>query len=310
MDATAAVPRIVERFAETLRLQRGLTETTVLSYVRDLADFGRFLRRLGERIGRSIELENADRSSIRSYLAELHRRQISGRTAARRLSALRSFYRHLVSRGVLERSPVHGLSAPRYSKPLPGFLTLDEAFGLLGGPADGRRGLRSQAILELLYGSGLRVSEAAALDVQDVDLAAGRFRVLGKGRKERMAFLTPAARDALQRYLDAWRPVRLGAGHGEAAGPLFLGRSGTRLAARSLHRLVSASAKAAGLGRGVSPHTLRHSFATHLLDGGADLRSIQELLGHASLAATQRYTHVSVERLLEAYHQAHPRSED
>jgi integrase/recombinase XerC len=230
---------------------------------------------------------------------------------ARRLSALRALYKYMVSRGLLERSPVQGLRTPRYAKPLPDFLTVDEAFGLVRSAAEQELVvLRGRAVLELLYGSGIRVSEAAGLDLDELDLGRGTFKVLGKGRKERMAFLTPTAVEAIGRYVAAWAEVRRRAGYGRDRGPLFLGLRGTRLGTRSLHRLVSKAGRDAELQRSVSPHTLRHSFATHLLDSGADLRSIQELLGHESLAATQRYTHVSVERLMEAYHKAHPRSEE
>jgi site-specific recombinase XerD len=305
------IPRLLEHFGETLRLQKGLTASTVETYLRDLLDFRSFLQRLGQRLGRPIDLDTAERASVRAYLADLHRRGNSPRTSARRLSSLRAFYRYLVSRGLLERSPVRAVASPRYSQPLPGFLTVDEAFGLMESPPEGTLlGARTKAILELLYASGIRVSEAAGLRISDLDLARGSFKVLGKGRKERIAFLTPAAVEALTGYLRLWEPVRRSAGHGLDSGPLFLGLRGTRLGTRSLQRLVSKSAAQANLNRPVSPHTLRHSFATHLLDDGADLRSIQELLGHASLGATQRYTHVSVERLLDAYHRAHPRSQE
>jgi integrase/recombinase XerC len=307
------VPRILERFADTLRLQKGLTDSTVSTYLRDLADFRSFLGRLAQRTGRAMDLDTADRSSIRGYLAELHRRGLAPRTSARRLSSLRTFYSHLVSRGMIERSPVRGLSSPRFPQPLPGFLTVDEAFGLLEPDgADEAAGLveaRSRALVELLYSSGIRVSEAAGLDLGDLDLERGVFKVLGKGRKERVAFLTETATEALREYLAKCAPLRRKRGHGVDGGPLFLGKTGKRLATRSLQRLVGKRAHDAGLNRAISPHTLRHSFATHLLDSGADLRSIQELLGHSSLGATQRYTQVSIERLMEAYHRAHPRSE-
>jgi len=304
------VPRILERFGDTLRLQKGLTDSTVGTYLRDLLDFRAFLGRLSQRTGRSMDLDTADRSAVRGYLAELHRRGLAPRTSARRLSSLRAFYSHLVSRGLKDRSPVRGLSSPRFAHPLPGFLTVDEAFGLLEpGESDGLAEARSKALLELLYSSGVRVSEAAGLDLADLDLERGVFKVMGKGRKERVAFLTDTAAEALREYLALCEPLRRKGGYGVDGGPVFLGRNGKRLGARSLQRLVGKRASDAGLNRAVSPHTLRHSFATHLLDSGADLRSIQEMLGHTSLGATQRYTQVSIERLMEAYHRAHPRSE-
>jgi integrase/recombinase XerC len=305
------IQRLLDLFADTLRLQKGLTASTVSSYLRDLDDFRRFLHRLGQRLDRAVDLDKAERPAVRAYLADLHRRGISARTVARRLSSLRAWFTYLVSRGLLERSPVRALASPRFSMPLPGFLTVDEAFGLLDTtPQNTLRTARTRAVLELLYASGIRASEAAGLQLGDLDLRRACFKVLGKGRKERVAFLTPAAIEALIHYLGLWEPVRRRAGYGPDAGPVFLGLRGTPLGRRSLHRIVAQGAARAGLNRSVSPHTLRHSFATHLLDSGADLRSIQELLGHASLTATQRYTHVSIERLLKAYHQAHPRSQE
>jgi integrase/recombinase XerC len=220
---------------------------------------------------------------------------------ARKLAALRSCFRFLVRRGVLEGNPAREARSPRQPRRLVTFLPIDEATQLVDGRGvGGESRARDVAILELLYASGLRVSELAGLDLDDLDRTERTLRVLGKGRKERIVPYGDAAAGALERWLGK---------RGEASGAVFTNARGGRLTVRSIHTIVRRAARAAGITRRVSPHTLRHTFATHLLDGGADLRAIQELLGHSRLSTTQRYTHVGAEQLMKVYDRAHPRAQ-
>jgi integrase/recombinase XerC len=238
---------------------------------------------------------------IRAWLAALHARGLAPASVARKLAAVRSCYRFLVRRGVIEGNPAREARSPRQPRRLVSFLPIDEATQLVDGKAiGGRSRARDLAILELLYASGLRVSELAGLDLDDVDRGERAVRVLGKGSKERIVPYGGAA----SRALESWLGER-----GEARGPLFTNARGGRLTVRSVHTIVRRSARAAGITRRVSPHTLRHTFATHLLEGGADLRAIQELLGHSRLSTTQRYTHVGAEQLMKVYDRAHPRAQ-
>jgi tyrosine recombinase XerC len=268
----------------------------VKSYRSDLADCAAFLvhRRLGP-------LADADTRVLRAYLADLVDRGLARTSIARRLAALRSFYRFLLRRGRLALNPAGDVRTPRPEKTLPGYLPVDETEALLRAAAERATpaGPRDRAVIEVLYATGIRVSELAGLDVADVDLREGAVRVLGKGGKERVVPMGAKAVDAVRAYL---------AGRPRATGALFVNERGGRLTVRSLHRVVRRRARAAGLHRRVTPHTLRHSFATHLLDAGADLRLIQELLGHARLGTTQKYTHVSTDRLMRVYDAAHPRA--
>jgi integrase/recombinase XerC len=282
-------------FLRHLSVERNASAHTLRSYRTDLTDFQRFAET------RQVPgLAAADTRLVRAWLAALHARGLEPSSVGRKLAALRSCFRFLVRRGVLERNPARELTGPRQPRPLVSFLPHDEAAQLVEGRAIGGPAReRDRAILELLYASGLRVSELCGLDVDALDRAGQTVRVLGKGRKERIVpYGAPAAR-ALQGWL---------ARRGERPGPLFTGARGGRLGVRAVHTLVRRAARAAGLTRRVSPHTLRHTFATHLLDGGADLRMIQELLGHSRLSTTQRYTHVGAEQLMKIYDRAHPRA--
>jgi len=275
-------------FLRYLAVEKDASPHTLKSYGNDLRQFESFLA--AERVT-ATELSPRH---IRAFLVALHARGLDPASVGRKLAAVRSWLRFLVRRGVLERNPAREVRGPRLPKKLVSFLPVDEAHDLMVA----NNGLRDTAILELLYASGLRVSELTGLDLDDVDRGARTVRVLGKGRKERVVpFGSKAAR-----ALDAWLE-----GRGDEAGALFLGRRG-RLTSRAVYTIVRASARRAGITRKVSPHTLRHSFATHLLDGGADLRAIQELLGHSRLSTTQRYTHVGAEHLLKVYEAAHPRA--
>ena len=282
-------------FLRHLSVERNASPHTLRGYRTDLADFQRFLGARG-----AAGLAAADPRAVRAWLAALHARGLDPVSVARKLAALRSCLRFLVRRGVIERNPAREIAGPRQPRKLVSFLPVDEATQLVEGRAvGGADRTRDLAILELLYASGLRVSELSGLHVDALDRAEHTVRVLGKGRKERIVpYGAPAAR-----RLEAWLARR-----GERPGPLFTNARGGRLGVRSIHAIVRRAARAAGLTRRVSPHTLRHSFATHLLDGGADLRAIQDLLGHSRLSTTQRYTHVGAEQLMKVYDRAHPRA--
>ena len=284
-------------FLRHLSVERNASAHTLRSYRVDLTDFERFLS------GRGVAgLAATDARLVRAWLAALHTRGLAPASIGRKLAALRSCCRFLVRRGVLEHNPAREVRGPRPPRRLVTFLPIDEAADLVEGRAVGgaARG-RDRAILEVLYASGLRVSELSGLDVDALDRAERTVRVFGKGRKERIVPYGEAAARALER----WLAVR-----GERSGPLFTNARGRRLGVRSIHTIVRRSARTAGITRRVSPHTLRHTFATHLLDRGADLRMIQELLGHSRLSTTQRYTHVAAEQLMRVYDRAHPRARE
>jgi integrase/recombinase XerC len=294
--------RLIARFCRHLEVERNLSPHTLRTYRQDLEEFHRLLREdLGGEDGTThVAVERIDTLLLRRYLARLHKR--NGKTTiGRKLSAVRSFFRYLVRQGELEVNPAETMATPKRDHYLPKVLTVDEVFALIKA-ADGGEPLtlRDRAILELFYSSGLRVGELAALDVGHLDLREGLVRVRGKGDKERIVPVGRPACRALGRYL-----AERGAPEHEQ--PLFLNYRGGRLSSRSIERNLKKWLLRAGIIKDASPHALRHSFATHLLDGGADLRAIQELLGHASLSTTQKYTQVSLDRLMEVYDQAHPR---
>jgi len=300
----AAAALDIERFLAYLASERRASPHTLRAYRTDLGQYASFLADRGE------SLVRASPSLVRGFLA--HVAGGSGPTGiGRKLSAVRSLYRFLVREGLVAANPARGVASPRLPRRLPRALPEEEVATLVEAPA-GRAdplALRDRAVLELLYASGLRVAELVGLDVEHVDLSEGLVRVLGKRRKERVVPVGRSAREAIVRYLECGRPA-LAAGRGGArpGGALFLGLRGGRLTARSVARRLDRWALAAGLPRHVHPHVLRHSFATHLLGNGADLRGIQELLGHASLSTTQRYTHLDWKRLAEVYDRAHPRA--
>ena len=276
-------------FLRHLEAEKHASPHTVKSYRTDLEDFGRIV---------TVDLREVDVRAVRGYLAELHTRSLDPASVARKLAAVRSWFRFLQRRGVVEGNPARQVRSPRLPRKLVSFLPIDETAALMDArPVRGTA--RDTAIIELLYASGLRVSELVGLDLRDVDLADMTVRVLGKGRKERIVPFGAAAAGALADYLGA---------RGPAGGAVFRNRRGGRLTVRSVHTIVRRQTRAAGIVRRVSPHTLRHTFATHLLDSGADLRMIQELLGHSRLSTTQRYTHVSSDQLMRIYDTAHPRA--
>jgi integrase/recombinase XerC len=276
-----------------------------------LDQFLSFLEEKGAGQGKTEQepaVESIDFLVVREYFGKLFcaaRRT----TIARKMSALKSFFSFLEKGGVIRNNAVADLTAPRQEKYIPTYLPVDEMFRLLQRPDDTRpMGLRDLAILEVLYSCGLRVSELVGLDIQSIDFDQRLVRVIGKGNKERIVPVGKEALRAVRRYLEAALPLRKEARGDEGAGPLFINARGTRLSSRSVANIVKKYGKEGGLMLDISPHALRHTFATHLLDGGADLRSVQELLGHASLSTTQKYTHVSLDKLMEVYDKAHPRS--
>ncbi len=293
--------QLLKRFEQHLSVERNLSPRTVEAYMRDLLQFQSFLQLCGLDVSQREWLEQVDLLLFRRYLAELH--TSCGRTSVgRKLSSLRAFFRYLVREGELQTSPLDGLSTPRREQYLPKVLSAEQVGDLLDRPQSGQRllVLRDLAIFELIYSCGLRVSELTGLDVASVDFDEKSVRTMGKGGKERLLPIGQQAFNAIQVYLEERRAAE--------AGPLFINQRGGRLTARSVQRNLKKRLLQLGLPTDATPHALRHSFATHLLDAGADLRAIQELLGHASLSTTQRYTKVSFSHLAEVYDRAHPRS--
>ena len=296
------------RFLDHLTVERGLADNTLAAYRHDLERYVAFLTR------RDVDdVDAVDPALVRSFVASLSasthgadEEPYKATTVVRTLSTVRSFHRFCVREGIASDDPAVGVVRPRLPRTLPHPLTVDEAIAIVETPvATTPAGLRDRAILELLYGGGLRVSELTGLDVDDVDLADGVVRVLGKGGKERDVPIGVPARDAIGAYLTRGRPA-LATARSRAA--LVLNARGGRLTRQSCARLLERYARAAGIRRTVTPHDLRHSFATHLLEGGADVRVVQELLGHASVATTQIYTLVTTEHVRSVYYTAHPRA--
>jgi integrase/recombinase XerC len=290
-------------FLRHLAFEKNASVFTVKSYREDLNQALEFFR--GRLSGKGEPAQLTTRL-VRAYLAWLHEQGYAKTTIARRIAAVRSWCRFLCRQGVLAANPADGLRGPRQERKLPHFLSEQDLVRLLGTPAaDTPLGVRDRAILEALYSAGLRVSELTGLNVEDIDLDSGLATVRGKGKRERLALFGPQALAALGLWL-VQRETLPGPVQSQAA--VYLNKRGTRLTTRSVGRLLQKYLAQAGLDPRTSPHTLRHSFATHLLDRGADIRSVQELLGHRSLANTQIYTHVTTQRLRESYHKAHPRS--
>jgi integrase/recombinase XerC len=299
--------RDVRDFLEYLERQRQQSPHTVRAYTRDLRAFADFC---DEYYGGSWTWAKVDRLGIRGFLGELKRRELAKRSMARALSAVRSFYRYLQLERGIENAVVRAIRAPRLERKLPAYLDrprTERLFEALEARAEGDdfAALRDLAMLELFYSSGLRLSELTGMNLADLDLLSDQVKLRGKGKKERIVPVGGRASRAMRRYLKAREPLTRGPGADRNA--VFVSRRGRRLSPRSVQRLVHNAFTAIG-GDGLKVHSLRHTFATHLLDAGADLRAVQELLGHASLSTTQIYTHTSVERLKQVYQQAHPRA--
>lgn len=291
--------KAVAAFLRHLDRERNASAHTVRAYRQDLEQF---TAHLAEELHREPRPRDVDHLLIRSFLARLHRKGLKKSSAARKLAGLRTFFRYLCREGALETNPARALVSPRTEKRIPVHLEEGEIAVLLDFPAEHDKDLRSRAILELLYATGIRCAELVGLDLSEVDLSARMVRVLGKGRKERVVPFGARACEALLAYLPARGRAR------PKSDALFVNANGGRLTDRSVRQTVSDRVRAVALARRISPHSLRHSFATHLLERGADLRAIQELLGHASLSTTQRYTHVNARHLLEIYKKTHPRA--
>ncbi len=289
----------IDRFVRYLESERNASAHTIRAYSRDLAGF---TSHAATQLGRTPRPPEIDRLVLRSYLAQLHSRGLSKTSISRQLACLRTFFNFLCREGIVSRNPARALLAPRTGRRLPAHLDEAEAAELIEIPVERPADARAKLILEMLYATGIRCAELVSLDLSDIDQAAGMLRVLGKGRKER---IVPYGRDA-QAALDAYLPVR--ASWKPKSDALLVNVRGKRLTDRSVRATVSKRVLALASSKKISPHTLRHSFATHLLGRGADLRAIQELLGHASLSTTQRYTHVNAKKILAVYTKAHPRA--
>jgi len=295
----------VQQFLRHLKLERNASELTIKSYGDDYASFFDYLE---DRVGSVPAPDQITIPILRGYISYLHECQYARTTIARRLAALRSLFRYTTREGLTSSNPAQALRTPRAGRKLPHFLSTEQVAMLLEAPpANEPMGMRDRAILETMYSAGLRVAELVGLNVQDWDRGANILRVFGKGARERIAPIGSYAARALDHWLSV-RSVDLQAPAAEHDA-LFLNRFGRRLTTRSIGRMLEKHIADTGLSTLTSPHTLRHSFATHLLDGGADLRSVQELLGHKSLTTTQIYTHVSTRRMQETYASAHPHAQ-
>ena len=294
----------IERFIEYLRVERNASPLTLKSYEEDLIALVLYLEEVEGRSVKPCEVTTLD---LRRFIAELQQAGYAKATISRKLACLRSFFRFAVREGWVETNVAKPLRNPRTGRKLPHFLSAEEIAKLLESPPSSlASGLRDRAILETMYSSGLRVSELVGLSLEDIDFPGSLIRVRGKGRKERLSPLGSYAQKALKNWLTKRTPDPKGSKNDTQA--VFLNRFGRRLTSRSVGRMLEKCLKQCGLDQRTSPHTLRHSFATHLLDRGADIRSVQELLGHKSLITTQIYTHVSTTRLREVYEMAHPRA--
>ena len=300
---------IFNKYINYLEVERNVSPYTVRNYTTDLLGsknikgFFAFLKEKGLK-----SLDEADRTVLRDYLVYLMEQGVVKASIARKLSAIRSFCRYLLREGVMSTSPIADTSSPKLDKRLPSFLTIAEMERLLQAPdLSTSVGQRDRALMELLYAAGIRVSELTNLDIGQVNLDINEIRVWGKGSKERMALIGEPAAEALSVYLNQGRPKLMEKKRGSA---LFVNRYGKRLAGRSVKKMLQKYACLAGIDKRIHPHLLRHTFATHLLDGGADLRVVQELLGHGSLSSTQIYTHVSQSQMRKVYLSAHPLAQE
>ncbi len=286
--------RYIEKFIRYLEIEKNYSKYTITNYRLDLEGFKKFLG--------DVALEKIDYLVLRKYLATLKEKNLKSRTVGRHLSTLRSFFKFLIREGYLKNNPIASLSSPKQEKPLPLFLTEEEVTKLIEAvKLNNERDFRDRAVIETFYSTGIRVSELVGLNIEDVDFIGGVVKVLGKGKKERIAPIGEIALSAIRAYLEKRKKQ-------QEADAVFLNKSGKRITDRGVRNIIDKYIRIASIKRGVSPHTLRHSFATHLLNRGADLRSVQELLGHVNLSTTQIYTHLTTEKLKSVYDKAHPRA--
>lgn len=319
--------KTIEEFIRHISSEKNFSGHTVRNYLSDLSQFHDFLLGISKKESLTPEdLRKVDHIMIRAYLSSLHEKGMSRSSVARKISTIRTFFNFLCREGILDNNPGKLVSTPKRGRTLPRFLSVDEAVRLIGAPeGSGRMSSRDRAILETFYSAGLRIGEITSMDLDDLNLSDGLIKVKGKGRKERIVPVGQKAIEAIKEYIVSHHssnsrkhsktpPPLVKGGKGgfepefsnEKGYPLFLNKYGRRITTRSVHRIVVKYKKMSGLWD-MTPHSLRHSFATHMLEGGADLRSVQEMLGHASLSTTQRYTHVSMDKLMEVYDNAHPR---
>ncbi|MGQ9609335.1 MAG: tyrosine recombinase XerC [bacterium] len=293
----------INSFIDYLRIERNYSKNTIDSYLMDISDFKDFL---SDTSGKLPTLDDIDYLTIRSYLADLQGRQLARSTILRKLSSLRSFFKYLYRRGYVKADPTSNLSSPKLQRKLPDFLELFEVELLLSAPNTNTTiGIRDLAIMELLYSTGMRVGELLSLDLNDLDITNAIVKVRGKGRKERIIPVGRTAIKAIKHYLE----IRHELASDKHSPALFLSERGNRMpGSASVRRRIEKYAKEAGIKKKITPHTLRHTFATHMLNAGADLRSVQEMLGHVNLSTTQIYTHLTAERLKKVYEKAHPRA--
>ena len=294
----------IERFIKWLSDEKGYSRHTIINYRRDLQEFA-------DLVGSEVEVESVDARKIRDYVYSLNIKNKSS-SVARKLSALRTFFRFLEQEDLVQQNPMGSISMPKQEQHIPVFLTVDEVFALLEAPgADETFGARDRAILELLYSTGMRVSELVGCNMTSLDFDNEMVRVRGKGNRERLVPVGDPAIKALQAYFvqrDGLLRDRLQQGKKIDRHAVFLNSRGSRITARSVERLIAQYGRKAGIDKPVTPHVLRHSFATHLLEMGADMRSVQELLGHANLSTTQKYTHLDMIHLMRVYDKAHPKA--
>jgi len=297
-------------FLNYLKYEKGSSGNTVSNYETDIEQFYEYMRGPEKR---PVAIENISHTDIRGFIAHLSRLGLKKSSTQRKLASIRSFYKYLYREGIVEKNPAKLVASPKQDKPQPEILSVDDAVLLVEAPQGGGLGpLRDSAILETFYSSGLRISEVEGLNREDIDLDAGIVAVLGKGGKERKVPLGSKAADSIREYLDALDNTMTPAGMPEHPGkrPVFLNKMGGRLGVRGIRRVVENYSRTKCLPGHVTPHTLRHTFATHMLEAGTDLRTIQEMLGHASLSTTQKYTHLNIDRLMEVYDKSHPRALD
>ena len=303
-----SMENLIQDFQVYLEVERNVSVHTQKAYVADIQEFTRFLHS-NSFIKKTDEIIKMEPETIRAYLGYRYRQKVKKVTVNRKVSSLRAFYKYLLRTGKIKNNPAEMIQTPKAEKYIPTFLSVDEMFELLKAQNENSvSGLRNRAILELFYSSGLRLSELAGLDLIDLNFDQKLVKVRGKGRKERIVPIGGPALKAVEEYLEKTGELRRNMDADIFKKPLFLNTRGKRITTRSIARIVNEAASKSGIGRKISPHALRHSFATHLLNAGADLRSIQELLGHESLSTTQKYTAVNINRMMEVYDKAHPRA--
>jgi len=297
----------INGFLNYLAVEKGFSENTLAAYRNDLQQLANFVDEEAARSGSVPSWAGFSRQGMLSYLLNLKERGYAATTVARKVAAAKSFFSFMLAEGNMKENPTQNIGSPKVGKSLPKPISYSQAMLLLEQPAklSTPEAKRDKAMLELMYASGMRVSELVSLDLNSVDTEGGSVRCFGKGHKERVIPIAPRAASTLKEYLEEARPHLV---HNDAERALFLNRRGERLTRQGFWQILKGHAKSAGLDAEISPHTLRHSFATHMLSGGADLRSVQELLGHANISTTQVYTHLTTEHIRRSYEQSHPRA--